>query len=114
MDNSIACIWAVTFTDAESWGKKNSDPSIYIHRIATNPHFRGQNFVSTIVSWAKEYALQNNKKHIRLDTCGDNTKLITHYCNAGFKFLGIKKLKDSKGLPKHYENADVCYFEIAL
>ncbi len=114
IENSIACIWAVTFSDAEIWGAKNCDPAIYIHRIATNPHFRGQNFVSAIVSWAKEYAPQNNKKFIRLDTCGDNRKLISHYCNAGFNFLGIKKLKDSTGLPAHYENADVCYFEIEL
>lgn len=111
---SIACIWAVTFSDAEIWQEKNSDPAIYIHRIATNPHFRGRNFVSHIVSWAKEYAQQNNRKFIRLDTCGNNRKLISHYCNAGFNFLGIKRLQDSTGLPAHYENADVCYFEIKL
>ncbi|MBZ9730053.1 GNAT family N-acetyltransferase [Salegentibacter sp. JZCK2] len=114
IDNSIACIWAVTFSDAEIWQEKNRDPAIYIHRIATNPHFRGHNFVSKILSWGKIYAQQNNKKFIRLDTCGNNLKLISHYCKAGFNFLGIKKLKDSKGLPAHYENADVCYFEIEL
>lgn len=114
IDGKIACIWAVTFSDAEIWEEKNSDPAIYIHRIATNPHYRGQNFVARIVTWAKEYAPQNNKKYIRLDTCGENNKLISHYCNAGFNFLGIKKLKDSTGLPAHYQDADVCYFEIAL
>lgn len=111
---NIACIWAVTFSDAEIWEEKNSDPAIYIHRIATNPLFRGHNFVSHIVGWTKEYARQNNKEFIRLDTCGNNSKLISHYCNAGFNFLGMKRLKDSKGLPAHYENADVCYFEIEL
>lgn len=114
IDREIACIWAVTFNDAEIWKDKNSDPAIYIHRIATNPHFRGRNFVSHIVEWAKEYARQNNKKFIRLDTCGNNLRLISHYCNAGFNFLGIEKLQDSTGLPAHYENADVCYFEIEL
>lgn len=114
IDGSIACIWAVTFSDAEIWKEKNSDPAIYIHRIATNPRFRGRNFVSEIVSWAKDYAKQNNKQFIRLDTCGNNLKLISHYCNAGFNFLGIEKLEDFKGLPAHYENADVCYFEIKL
>ena len=114
IDNSIACVWAVTFSDAEIWKEKNSDPAIYIHRIATNPLFRGHNFVSVIVNWAKEYARQHDRKYIRLDTCGNNRKLIFHYCNAGFNFLGIEKLEDSKGLPAHYENADVCYFEIEL
>ncbi|QED37588.1 GNAT family N-acetyltransferase [Antarcticibacterium arcticum] len=114
IDNRIACIWAVTFSDAEIWEEKNSDPAIYIHRIATNQQFRGQNFVKMIVGWAKEFANQHHKKFIRLDTCGNNLKLISHYQKAGFNFLGIKKLKDSKGLPAHYENADVCYFEIEL
>lgn len=114
IENQIACIWAVTFSDPEIWEEKDLDPSIYIHRIATNPHFRGRNFVTAIVNWAKEYAPQNNKKFIRLDTCGNNLKLISHYSNAGFHFLGIKKLKNSIGLPAHYEDADVCYFEIRL
>lgn len=114
IDEQIACIWAVTFSDAEIWEEKNSDPAIYIHRIATNPHFRGHNFVSEIVGWAKEYAQQHDKKYIRLDTCGENQKLISHYCNAGFNFLGMKKLKDATGLPAHYENADVCYFEMEV
>lgn len=114
IDKQIACIWAVTFSDPEIWEEKNFDPSIYIHRIATNPNFRGNNFVAEIVSWAKDYALQHSKKFIRLDTCGDNTKLIAHYRNAGFNFLGMKKLKDATGLPQHYVDADVCYFEIGL
>lgn len=114
IDDNIACIWAITFSDPEIWGQKNSDPAVYIHRIATHPGYRGHNFVSEIVTWAKDYARQNNKEFIRLDTCGNNSKLISHYRNAGFNFLGMSKLKDSTGLPSHYENADVCYFEIVL
>lgn len=114
IDNRIACVWAVTYSDAEIWEEKNSDAAIYIHRIATNKQFRGQNFVGTIVHWARLFAKQNNKKFIRQDTCGNNLKLISHYRNAGFNFLGIKKLKNSKGLPTHYENANVCYFEIEV
>lgn len=114
IEDKIACAWAVTFNDPEIWEEKNIDPAIYIHRIATNPNFRGHNFVAKIVSWAKNYAREHHKKFIRLDTCGDNTRLIAHYRNAGFNFLGMKKLKDAMGLPQHYVNADVCYFEIEL
>ncbi|MCM4159809.1 GNAT family N-acetyltransferase [Antarcticibacterium flavum] len=114
IDDQLACVWAVTFSDAEIWEEKNSDPAIYLHRIATNPHFRGQNFVAIIVGWAREFARQHNKDFIRCDTCGHNRKLISHYGKAGFDFLGIKKLKDPKGLPAHYVDAEVCFFEIAL
>jgi ribosomal protein S18 acetylase RimI-like enzyme len=114
IEGRIACIWAITFSDPEIWEQKTNDPSIYIHRIATNPEFRGNNFVAIIVSWAKKYALSHKKEYIRLDTCGNNTSLINHYKKAGFDFLGIQKLENSRGLPAHYENANVCYFEIKL
>lgn len=111
---SIACVWAITFSDPQIWEEKDKDPSIYIHRIATNQNFRGQEFVTTIVSWAKTYARKHHKQYVRLDTCGNNEGLIAHYQKCGFNFLGISKIKSSEGLPSHYDNADVCYFEIKL
>src|SRR3982751_314147 len=82
--DTIACVWAITFDDPQIWGAKNADPAIYIHRIATNPNFRGQGFVATIVQWAKEYARQHQKKFVRLDTVGENHGLIAHYTACGF------------------------------
>ncbi len=114
LNNTIACVWAISFSDPQIWEAKDADPSIYIHRIATNPVFRGQQFVTKIVNWAKVYAATEHKKFVRLDTCGNNTRLIAHYKKCGFTFLGISKIQNSNGLPSHYENADVCYFEIKL
>ncbi|MFP3835995.1 GNAT family N-acetyltransferase, partial [Chryseobacterium sp. SIMBA_028] len=85
--------------------------AVYIHRIATNPDFRGQNLVQKIVEWGKQYALTNGKKFIRLDTVGDNPGLISYYTKCGFDFLGLSKLKDTAGLPAHYNNATVSLFE---
>jgi len=114
INTKIACVWAITFSDPQIWEDRNVDPSIYIHRIATNPDFRGQNFVSEIVKWARDYALLKNKQYIRMDTCGNNIKLIKHYENCGFDFLGMKKLKNTDDLPSHYVDADVCFFEIKI
>ena len=114
LEGQIACIWATTFTDPEIWGEKDDDPSVYIHRIATNPDFRGNNLVKKIVDWVREYALENNKKFIRMDTVGLNKGLISHYEKLGFAFLGTKILANTKGLPEHYNKGEVCYFEIAL
>lgn len=114
IDDQIACVWAITFSDPQIWEEKENTRSIYIHRIATNPEFRGNNFVQTIVDWAKNYALQHHKQFIRMDTCGKNEGLINHYKGCGFKFLGINKLRNSSQLPAHYHNAEVCFFEIKL
>jgi ribosomal protein S18 acetylase RimI-like enzyme len=113
-NNKVACIWATTFTDPLIWEERNNDPSVYIHRIATTPYYRGKNLVLQIVEWAKAYAKANNKKYIRLDTVGDNKGLIKHYQHCGFNFLGLFKLKNTAGLPAHYENASVSLFEIEL
>ncbi len=114
IDNKIACVWAITYSDPQIWEEQDNDFSIYIHRIATNPAFRGNDLVTKIVDWCTAFAKSKNKQFIRLDTCGKNEKLIQHYTKCGFDFLGIKKLKDTSGLPPHYHGADVCFFEINL
>src|SRR2546428_6636970 len=56
IDEQIACVWATTFSDEQIWEERNADAAVYIHRIATNPNFRGKKLVSAIVKWAKDYA----------------------------------------------------------
>jgi ribosomal protein S18 acetylase RimI-like enzyme len=115
IDGQIACVWATTFSDAQIWEKRNADPAVYIHRIATNTAFRGRNLVATIVLWARQYAQAAGKKFIRLDTIGNNTKLIDLYVRAGFTFLGLYQLTNTSDLPAHYQSGlPACLFEIAL
>lgn len=115
IDGQIACVWAITFSDKEIWEHRNSDPSIYIHRIATNPLYRNQNFVRTITEWARSYALSSGKQYVRLDTIGNNERLIKLYTDAGFNFLGFFQLKNTESLPEHYRSGEpACLFEIKL
>ena len=114
MEDEIACVWATTFSDEQIWEERNADAAVYIHRIATHPRFRGNNFVSIIVNWAKQYAKDNGKDYVRLDTLGNNTRLIEYYSIAGFRFLGMFDLKNTEGLPAHYGNVPACLFEIKL
>lgn len=111
IEDEIACIWATTLNDELIWGDKNQEPSLYIHRIATNPNFRGQNLVKKLIHWANEYGNNKGLKYIRMDTVGLNSGLIGHYEKLGFKFLGTKKIDDTNGLPEHYQWGEVCYFQ---
>ena len=114
-NNVLACNWAITFEDKEIWGEKDKGDAIYIHRICTNPALRGNRYIDTIVGWSKKYAKQIGKKFVRLDTLGNNTKLIEHYTSAGFEFLGMFKLTNTANLPGHYQNEpNCCLFEIDL
>lgn len=110
----IVCVWAIAFHDPNIWEARENDSSLYIHRIATHSGFRGMDMVKKIVAWAKVYAIKNNKTHIRLDTLGNNTKLIAHYQAAGFTYLGLFPMQNTMGLPAHYHNNKVCLFEIEL
>jgi len=115
IEDTIACNWAITFSDKDIWGEKDKNDSIYIHRIATNPNFRGNRYIDRIVSWAKEYAKQRGNRFVRLDTLGNNTGLIEHYTSAGFQFLGMFELIDTSNLPGHYQvEPNCCLFEIDL
>jgi hypothetical protein len=113
--NTIVCNWAVTFEDREIWGQKDKNDAIYIHRICNNPTFSGNRYIDTIVAWSGKYATQTGRQFVRLDTLGNNTKLIEHYTSAGFEFLGMFKLTDTANLPNHYQiEPNCCLFEIDL
>lgn len=113
-NDAIACIWTICFNDPLIWGSRDNDPSIYIHRIATHPDFRGRMLVKDLLEWAENYGRQQERKFIRLDTVGNNRKLISHYRACGFDFLGMFTLSDTNGLPDHYRQDAVCLFEKAI
>jgi len=114
VDGSIVCIFAITFNDPVIWGEKDKDPAMYIHRIVTHPAFRGNNCVKNIVDWAIDFGQKNAIQFVRLDTWGDNQKLINHYTNCGFTFLGISEKISDETLPKHYDCISLSLFEIVI
>ncbi len=114
IDNKIACVWMTTFDDPHIWGDKNQQPAVYIHRIAVNPNFRGQNLTKKIIHWAHAFAKEKQKEYIRLDTAGYNQKLINYYTQCGFNFLGADPLANTSNLPLHYHNTPVCLFEMKV
>jgi GNAT superfamily N-acetyltransferase len=114
VNGQIACVFAIAFNDPFIWGEKDKDPAIYIHRIATNPSFRGQGYVKHIITWAKQYAIKNSKSFIRMDTGSGNDKLNEYYKKCGFTYLGITRPNDSGNLPEHYKGGTSSLFEISL
>jgi ribosomal protein S18 acetylase RimI-like enzyme len=111
---AIACIYSVTYSDPIIWGEDSGDSAMYIHRIVTNPAFRGRGYVRSITDWAKTFARSNNLRFVRMDTWGDNQKLIDYYMDCGFRFRGVVTPKNSAELPKHYSDINLSLFEIEL
>ncbi|KLT66309.1 N-acetyltransferase [Pedobacter sp. BMA] len=113
IDGQVACVFAVSFADKLIWGERDYS-AIYIHRIVTHPSFRGYSFVKEIIKWAKEYARLKALKFIRMDTWADNEKLLEYYTGCGFDYVGIVNMKETEGLPKHYEGISLSLFEIVV
>ena len=113
-NGEIACIFAVEFSDPLIWREKDKDPSIYLHRIVSSSRFRGNNFMLDIISWSHVYGSANQCQFIRMDTWGDNPRLIAYYVKSGFNHVGFSTPEASHTLPKHYEGIDLALFEIPV
>jgi ribosomal protein S18 acetylase RimI-like enzyme len=113
-DGEIANIFSITFGDPILWGDRSNAPAIYIHRIVTDPRFRGRGYVQAITDWSKQFAAENGLRFVRMDTWSDNQKLLDYYQNCGFKFLGIVTPEESDTLPPHYRGLSLALLEIDL
>lgn len=110
----IANIFSVTYSDPVLWLEKSEDPAMYIHRIVTNPDFRGRGYVPAITEWARSHAQENDLQFVRMDTWSDNQKLLDYYQNCGFRFLGTVAPEETDTLPAHYRGLKLALLEIDL
>ena len=113
-DDTVACVFAITYSDPHIWKERNADKAVYIHRIVTHPSFRGRNYVKLIVQWARRHVSENKLNYIRMDTWGDNDSLINYYVQCGFGFMGIIVPEPSDELPSHYSAITLSLFEIKV
>src|SRR3989344_8018683 len=114
INGEVASVFCGAYSDPLIWGEKDKEPSIYLHRIVTNPKFRGKNFVVEIINWALEFGKNSRKKYLRMDTWGDNEKLREYYVKCGFNFLEVIKPKNPELLPAHYAEISLSLFEIEI
>lgn len=113
-NDAIACIFSIAYEDPIIWGENSGRDAMYIHRIVTNPDFRGRGYVRAIVDWSRDHASETGLRFIRMDTWGDNLKLKDYYIACGFEHKGFVSPADSPTLPKHYRGIQLGLFEIDL
>ncbi|MGQ0826928.1 MAG: GNAT family N-acetyltransferase [Bacteroidota bacterium] len=107
--NTIVCVFSVLYNDPVIWEEKDKDPSVYLHRIAINPSFKGRHITNVIKNWAIQHAMEKNKKYVRMDTWGDNENLRKYYTSCGFNYLGQQHLK-----AVHYGGSVLSLFQIEI
>ena len=109
----IAAFVSISFTDELVWEERDADPAIYLHRIVTNPDFRGRGYVPAITAWAEEYGKAAGMQFVRLDTDVGNVRLNAYYRECGYIFCGIKQFNDLNDprVPRHYFGAGLSLYE---
>lgn len=113
-EDNVACIYSIAYADPIIWGSESHIAAMYIHRIVTNPEFRGRGYVRTIVNWAREHAAENDLLYSRMDTWADNLKLKDYYTGCGFEWKGTVSPEDSTTMPAHYRGIQLGLFELDL
>ena len=113
-EGQIACVYTVTYADPMIWKERSQDAAMYIHRIVTNPDFRGHGYARVITEWAKKFAPTHGLRFVRMDTWADNLKLLNYYQDCGFKFLRSVTPESTDGLPQHYRGLSLSLLEIDL
>jgi hypothetical protein len=110
-DGILLGYFSLALSDALIWGEKERGDAIYLHRMCVNPACKGNNFSASILMWAYGFAAGSRKKFIRMDTWGNNPRLVNYYVACGFRHVGNRQLGIVPDLPPHYANANLALFE---
>ncbi len=105
VDNEIkGCIVISTLMDEEyqpiKWLTKNEN-NVCIHRLAVHPRLQGKGYAQQLMSFAENYAIENNYSSIRLDTFSQNKRNQKFYELRGYKRLGDIYFPKQSEFPFH-------------
>ena len=105
IDNEIrGCIVISTLMDEEYQPVKwltNNENNVYIHRLAVHPKLQGKGYAQQLMSFAENYAIENNYSSIRLDTFSQNKRNQRFYEQRGYQKLDDIYFPKQSGHPFH-------------
>jgi ribosomal protein S18 acetylase RimI-like enzyme len=107
----LAGYFSLALSDVEIWSEKEKGDAIYIHRMCVNPECKGSRLAAWALAWAHGYAAGCGRKYVRMDTWGDNPRLIGYYVACGFRQAGNRQMGGVRDLSPHYQNAYLALFE---
>ncbi len=110
-DEVCAGFFSVTPSDKGIWKERDRNDAIYIHRTCVNPRARGGSLAADVLKWAYGYAAGCGRGFVRMDTWGDNDRLIDYYKACGYQPAGFQHIGNDPSLPAHYHGIRLALFE---
>lgn len=114
IDDKIACIFSICYSDKIIWREKEKGDSLYLHRIAVNPSYKGQKQFGKILNWCVDHAIKKELPRLRMDTWADNPTLVEYYKSFGFKIVANFTTPNSEELPIQQRNNRVVLLEFEI
>ena len=111
IDEQIANIFSICYSDPIVWRERNKDKAVYLHRIVTNPEFKGIRLMNAVMSWTIKHARTNDIPLIRLDTWAQNDTLVDYYKEFGFTIVEYFTTPNTKDLPIQQRGNNVVLME---
>ncbi len=110
-DDQISCIFSICYSDRIIWRGRDDKRALYLHRIVTNPVFKGNELFKEVLSWAKMHAVEKGLDFIRMDTWADNPSIIKYYKQFGFDVVGNLTTPHSHELSVQQRGNDIVLLE---
>jgi ribosomal protein S18 acetylase RimI-like enzyme len=111
VDGITAIVFSVAYSDKIIWRERDKDDAVYLHRIVVNPEFKGRKLFGLILEWSINHVKERALRYVRMDTWGDNEKIIDYYKSFGFEFIEYFTTPDTEQLPVHNRNLRLCLLE---
>jgi ribosomal protein S18 acetylase RimI-like enzyme len=111
VDGVAAIVFSVAYSDKIIWRERDKEDAIYLHRIVVNPEFKGRKLFGLILDWSINHIKEKGLQYVRMDTWGDNPKIIDYYKTFGFEFIEYFTTPDTEELPVHNRKLKLCLLE---
>ncbi|MDT7743415.1 MAG: GntR family transcriptional regulator [Actinomycetota bacterium] len=67
-------------------------PALYVSKLATDVHLKGQELGNELLDWAGRYAASQGIRVLRLDTSKNSDGLRDYYVNRGWTYVRTENL----------------------
>lgn len=79
-------------SDEFFWPDVPEGESLFVHKLATVRRLKGQGTAVAMLDRVKARALEQEKRHLRLDCAADRPKLCRFYEEYGFRRVGHRQM----------------------
>jgi predicted GNAT family N-acyltransferase len=110
----VLCVFSIQYTDPFIWRERDQNDAVYLHRIVTNPLFKGQRQFEKVLSWTRQLAQGHSRPFIRMDTWADNKQLVAYYASFGFEVVEHYLTPNIPELLVQNRGLDLALLELAV